>query len=347
LYIHPLVEAKNIVPIELKNTSYRDYKNRIDNKFLVEEQAKNKAINSTPTVENVIQIKAEEPTVKKDSNEVDINNYVFYNESKKTTTNVTIHNSVSNVFDTTSTNKTNALTEKDFELGRQRNYHVNYSVDYVVSQVDNTFLNTAYQKFTGGGSPIYLNAGINGFFKIGMSDLFEDYRIVGGMRLSGDLNNNEFLLSYEDRMKNLDKQIILHRQSLLNVTNTYSIVKVHTHDARYIVKLPFSETSSLRGSVAYRNDQIIFTSTDLSNLKKQNTYENWGSAKLEYVFDNTIKKGLNLYNGIRGKFFGEYYKQIDKKNTDFLVVGTAWRWYKKIHHEFMWSSGIAASTSCS
>ena len=77
-------------------------------------------------------------------------------------------------------------------LGKQRNYNTNYSVDYVVSQLDNSFLNGSYQKFTGGGTPIYLNPGINAFFKIGMSDLFEDYRISGGMRFSGDFNSNEF-----------------------------------------------------------------------------------------------------------------------------------------------------------
>lgn len=341
LFISPLTETKNIVPLQLKNTSYRDYKNRIENKIQIESEAKNKVLSETPTIDNVLQLKVEE--VKRDSNEVDINNYVFENENKKPVKISIEEKPLTPATDTNSVKKS-LVKDAEFELARQRNYHVNYSVDYVVSQLDNTFLNATYQKFTGGGGAIYLNPGINAFFKIGMSDLFEDYRIVGGMRLSGDIHNNEFFLSYEDRIKNIDKQVVLHRQSLLSATS-FSLIKIYTHDARYTWKLPFSEVASVRGSIAYRNDQLIYTSTDLNNLKKPNTYENWGTARLEYVFDNTIKKGLNLYNGVRGKFFGEYYRQIDKKNTDFFVIGTDWRWYKKIHRDLIWANRIAASTS--
>jgi hypothetical protein len=66
---------------------------------------------------------------------------------------------------------------------------------------------------------------------------------------------------------------------------------------------------------------------------------------LEWVYDNTIKKGLNLYNGTRAKLFGEYYRQIDKVKTDFFVVGLDARNYKKIHRDLIWANRIAASTS--
>jgi hypothetical protein len=178
-----------------------------------------------------------------------------------------------------------------------------------------------------------------------MSDLFEDYRITGGMRFSGDFNSNEFFLSYENRMKNIDKQIVLHRQGLLNVSGGGALVKVHTHDARYILKYPLSEVGSVRGSIMYRNDRTVYLATDVANLTRPNTYENWGSVKLEYVYDNTIKRGLNLYNGLRGKVFGEYYRQIDKEETDFFVLGLDWRYYKKLHRDLIWANRIASSTS--
>ena len=76
---------------------------------------------------------------------------------------------------------------------------------YFVSQLDNTLLNQTYQIFTGGG--IFFNPGLNGFFKLGIRDLLEDYRITGGFRLSGDLNSNEYYMSYENLKKRLDKTI--------------------------------------------------------------------------------------------------------------------------------------------
>lgn len=342
MFVEPIVSSKLLVPVDLKNTSYRDYKNRIEKKEQVEAEAKSKSINDAPPAEDV-KVIVNVAEVKKDSSEIDINNYVFQNEQPKA-----VKEQAKTVVSIGGSDTSAVQTPKgaaEFVLGKQRNYNTNYSVDYVVSQLDNSFLNGSYQKFTGGGSPIYLNPGINAFFKIGMSDLFEDYRIAGGMRFSGDFNSNEFFLSYENRMKNLDRQIIVHRQGLLNVSGYSSLVKVHSHDVRYILKYPFSEVASLRGSLMYRNDRTVFLATDLNNLKKPNEYENWGSAKLEFVYDNTIKRGLNLYNGLRGKLFGEYYRQIDKTETDFFVLGADWRYYKKIHRDLIWANRFAASTS--
>ncbi|MDQ3048048.1 MAG: hypothetical protein M3R27_10905 [Bacteroidota bacterium] len=340
IFVGPIVDAKSLTPPNLKNTSYRDHKNRIENREQAEKDKKSKNLNETPKVENVkVVINISDP-VKKDSNEVDINNYTFENEPKKKPE---VKQETVAAASTDTARSANGTP--DFLLGKQRNYHINYSVDYVVSQIDNSFLNAGYQKFTGGGSPIYLNAGINAFFKIGMSDLFEDYRIVGGMRFSGDFNSNEFFLSYEDRMKNLDKQIVLHRQSLTNVSDNFSLVKVHTHQAKYILKYPISEVAGVRGTLGFRNDKTIYMATDFNNLRRPNTYENWGNLKLEYVYDNTIKRGLNLYNGFRGKLFAEYYRQVDKKDTDFFVVGFDARHYKKIHRDLIWANRFAGSTS--
>lgn len=340
IYVHPIISSSSLTPLDLKNTSYRDYRERIEKKEQVEAEAKNKAVNETPTADNVkVIINVEE---KKDTNEVDINNYTFQDEpktGKEKKTVISIGNDTVQSKETPSALKDPA----EFVLGKQRNYNTNFSQDYFVSQLDNSFLNNSYQKFTGGG--YYMNPGINAFFKIGLSDLFEDYNITGGMRFSGDFNSNEFFLSYQNRMKNIDRQIVLHRQGLLSIAGGSSLVRVHTHDARYILKYPLSEVASVRGSIAYRNDRTVFLATDITNLQKKNQYENWGSLKLEYVYDNTIKRGLNLYNGLRGKLFAEYYRQIDKAETDFFVVGMDWRHYKKIHRDIIWANRLAASTS--
>lgn len=342
MYVVPLASTKTTTAVELKNTSFRDYRNRVDKKEQLEAETRNKIFNETPAIENVITIKNtyQEP-VKKDSSEIDINNYTFENEQPKPEKKIEKNKQTSaHLYDSLSVKK-----DAEFQLAKQRNYNTNYSVDYVVSQLDNSFLNNSYQKFTGGGSPIYLNPGLNAFFKVGMSDLFEDYRITGGMRFSFDFNNNEYFLSYEDRMKNLDKQIVVHRQTLLNVTDNSMLVKIFTHDAKYILKYPFSEVASLRGTISYRNDRIVYLATNDNTLPKPNTQENWAFVKGEYVFDNTIKRGLNIFNGSRAKIFGEYYRQLDKAKTDFFVVGFDARHYQKIHRDFIWANRIAGSTS--
>lgn len=229
-----------------------------------------------------------------------------------------------------------------FEIPKQRNYNLIFNIDQVVSQLDYGFLNSNYQKFT--GSAVYFNPGLNGLLKIGISDLFEDYRFVGAMRLSADLKSNEFFVSYENRVHRWDKQFVLHRQSF-PVVRSAGAPKVLTQQAKYILKYPFSEVASVRGSIAYRNDRLTFLSSDLQGLKQPTQYENWGIAKLEYVFDNTINKGLNLYNGTRFKIFGEYFNQLNKNKVNMSVLGFDVRHYRKIHRSLIWANRLAASTS--
>ncbi|GAH36524.1 unnamed protein product, partial [marine sediment metagenome] len=76
-----------------------------------------------------------------------------------------------------------------------------------------------------------------------------------------------------------------------------------------------------------------------------NEYRTWASLKLEFIYDNTRIKGINLYNGTRFKIFGEVYRQIDRKKSDLFVLGADFRHYQKIHRDLIWANRLAASTS--
>lgn len=328
---------------ELKNTYFRDYqliaalKQKESDKKLKDSLASH--LDKPLPGQKII----EEQNINKEKDKsIDINNYSFEYENKTSKEKIEVQKPVETLTNDTLSKDKNKPDE--FVLGSARNYYTNYALDYVVSQLDNSFLNASYQKFSGGGSPIYLNPGLNSLIKIGMSDLFEDYRIVAGIRVSGGLNSYEYLLSYEDRIKNLDRQIVLHRQSFLNV-GTDPLNNIFTHELKYILKWPFSEVACVKASANIRNDKTDFMAIDVPNLEHSPLYETWGGGKLEYIFDNTIKRGLNLYNGVRLKAFAEYLRQIDKKETDFLVLGFDVRYYQKIHRDIIWANRVAASTS--
>lgn len=226
----------------------------------------------------------------------------------------------------------------------QQNYYTNFRTDQVVSQLDNSFLGTNYQRFTGGGSPVYLNPGLNVLFKIGLSDLFEDKRIVAGFRISGSLDN-EYLLSWENRIKKVDRQLVLHRQSFLKVNGFSGVSKIQTHDARYTWKIPFSEVLATKVSIMYRNDRTVYASVSDASLPQPNVYDNYGGAKVELIFDNTRKRGLNLYNGTRFKLWCEYWRKIEEEQHDLLTLGFDFRNYKKIHRDLIWANRFAGATS--
>lgn len=278
-----------------------------------------------------------ESGVSGDTTKVDINNYSFGSEPKK----------IKLVTTSDSLAKTTVPEKKDsiarFVIPRQRNYNMAFTINQLVSQIDFSYLNSSYQPFTGGGVPIYINPGFNAFIKVGIADMFEDYRLTGGLRLSSSLSNNEYLLSYENYHGRFDKEIIFHKQSLDDMSD-YSLIKHQIHELKYILKYPFDNCISLRGTATAKHDRTVYKSTDYYNLIEPNQYDYWGIAKLEFVYDNVRNKGLNLYYGTRFKLFAEYYKQFNK-DKNLTVIGLDFRNYQKIHKTFIWANRFATSTS--
>lgn len=228
---------------------------------------------------------------------------------------------------------------------KRLNYNVEYFINEITTQIDFSFLNQTYQPFTGGTSPIYLNPGFNALFKVGITDLLEDYRIVGGVRLNLDLSNNEYLLSYSNMKRRLDKEIVFHRLALENYDEYNNIVRVYSHELYYILKWPFNRIMAVKGTGSFRNDNAVYMSTDATNLAKPDSYRNWLGAKGEFIYDDTKNLGLNLYHGTRFKIFGEYYQMLEKENQNLVVLGVDFRNYQRIHRMFIWANRFAFSSS--
>lgn len=355
IYTEPMPAFAELRAVKQKNTSYRD---RVIELTRIEAELdsleKTKQTQVPPPGQKMQTVKVEQPQPVKDTGKIDIRNYQFEGDQPKVDIKVPPPPVVKND-DTAQSDSAQGPPREEFLLPIVRNYKIQFSTEYVISQIDNSYLNAGYQRFTGGGSPIYLNPGFTGLFKIGMTDMLEDHKIVGGVRLSGDLNNNEYVLYFEDRTKRWDKSLMLHRQSFPS-QGTYNTSRIFTHEGRYGLKYPFNEVMSVRGYFGYRNDRRVYLSTDMISLNKKNTYNNSANIKLEFVFDNTIKRGINLYNGMRFKVFFETFQGLDsvvqaeiKDNryfkNDVYIVGFDFRHYQKVHREIIWANRICYATS--
>jgi len=284
----------------------------------IKEQTKNDSIAALP-LENF---------VNPDSLVIDINNYVF--EIERETPYKYLY-------------KKNFEKENDAEnklFPKPKLYLTNFYMNYVVNQVDFGTLSESYQPFTGG--PFYFNPGLNLFFKLGVNDLFEDYKIVGGFRYC--LNSNEFLLSLEDLDKRLDRQYMFHRQTIKSGTLDFDS-KIITNEVFYIMRYPFNQVSSLKTTFSGRFDKALILATDYNTMVAKNQYQVFSLAKVEYIYDNTFDLGANLYNGIRAKFFGEFYQQVEGAYDNVAILGCDLRYYKPIHRSFIFATRFAASTS--
>ncbi len=278
-------------------------------------------------------ITGNQDTLRLGSDKIEINNYVFeqeklnyYNE-KLSGDNV----NVNVVLDT------NTLIRPYIRI-----YETSFYINHIVNQIDFNFLNESYQPFTGGA--VYYNPGFNMLFKLGTNDLFEDYKIVGGVRFSSDFDSNEYLLSFENLKKRLDRQIIFHRQAFKNLAAN-ALVKTHSNQILFSLRWPFNQVTSLKTTLSGRYDRNVFLSTDLKNLNEDNYNRYWAGLKFEYIFDNTRDLGLNLYHGTRYKIFSEAYKQVNGVRDNLFVVGADFRNYIRIHRTLIWANRFAASAS--
>ncbi|MBK8613284.1 MAG: PD40 domain-containing protein [Flavobacteriales bacterium] len=223
----------------------------------------------------------------------------------------------------------------------QRNYNVNFATDEVLTQLGNSYNAQFYQPLSGATS---LNPGLSGMVSMAASDLFEDHKIIGGFRLALDLNNNDYLLRYANLKRRLNKEFIFQRQSIQGISNV-GLVKLHSHSAVARITWPFSELACLRGSLLYRNDRYVVQSTDGVSLRQPNYSDHMTGTRLEYVYDSSIPRGLNLWTGWKLKFFGEYYIQPDNRETDMQVVGMDLRHSLTVHRDIIWVSRLAGSSS--
>ena len=231
----------------------------------------------------------------------------------------------------------------DMEMPQIRIYEKSFYNNYLVTQIDFSFLNNTYQVYSGGAP--YFNPGVNILTRFGTVDLFENYRITGGFRLAGDFDSNEYLLSLEHLNGTFDKQLIYHRQAFLNYNGSADLFKTISQSFYLSYAKPVTEVFAIKGTLSYRYDRQVILATDIASLNYDDVSKHWAGLKGELIYDNTRKRLVNIYYGTRFKIFGEYYRELTSAKSDMVVLGIDFRKYTRIHRELIWANRFAASTS--
>lgn len=241
---------------------------------------------------------------------------------------------------------------EELEIPPKRNYFLSFFQDDFTVRFDNMFDNPQYQRFTGFVSGDLLNAGFNIQFKVGVIDLMHDYRIIAGMRtnfqpLSGTsiTPNATFLVGLGDYKNRLDKEYLFTRNSQVLIGNFNNYTRIITNQFMVRTSWPFSPVSAVKGDIGYRVDNTIRLSRDVNSLNQPTLKQDYLVLRGAYVYDNTRKIGLNLYDGLRLKVFTEYYRNLYRSPTGLHTAGIDARNYTLIHRNLIWANRLAAGTS--
>jgi hypothetical protein len=231
---------------------------------------------------------------------------------------------------------------QEFDVPEHRNYKLAFAATDLTTQFDFDYATDLYQPFNGGP---YVMPGMGAFLKVGMLDVFEDYKLEGGFRYSFNRSGSEYFISLEDRSKRWDKKYIVQRQSLIDANRTDSIQRTYLYQVRGIFRYPLSEVGALQFATSARMDRQVTEALEAGSLQTPDRLNYFIGIKAEYIFDNTLIKALNIRNGARAKVFAEHYRDILNASTGFSVVGLDARHYLSIHRDLIWANRIAGSSS--
>lgn len=222
-----------------------------------------------------------------------------------------------------------ALSDKiaDYQSGKVKNIsgvtkfvfsqavasRLRFRIDFFNTNLDNSLLFGGLDTYAGTKQG-YDNPPLGILLKANLKDIFEDYVIEGGTRITTSFNGSEHFITFMDKKFRIDKHYSIYRRSIRNTISEgefegfrgRTINMIGVFEARY----PFDVYRSLRGSLTFRNDRFNILASNLPTLNAPSVDEQRLGAKLEYVFDNTFDRSLNIKNGTRYKFFTELVKSM-------------------------------------
>ena len=149
-------------------------------------------------------------------------------------------------------------------------------------QLENDPIVTPYQPFNGS----YYTTPLPAFgLKVGITDLLENYKIYGGIRIpfSDGLQNLGYYLCFENLKKKLDKKFTFYRASQsssfvytdpLTGSQSNTTLADKTTLLEEELKYPFDVLNSLRFIFGFRNDKYQLKAVDLPTLNYPDSTHN-------------------------------------------------------------------------
>ncbi|WP_225975577.1 hypothetical protein [Panacibacter ginsenosidivorans] len=246
------------------------------------------------------------------------------------------------------------------------NYRLKFNADYILAGITNNILVNRYQPYQqrdpGDDSPIQLNnsTNLNFSFRVGVSDLMEDIKFIGGIRFGTTLSDKDILLSFQNYRKRVDWGLTYYRSNVTNYQGFFPQKPIDTLGIYYSdldnvvitslyqvnVAYPFSEINSLRLTTGIRRDKGILRPIHYalgplaSALGIPDSSSYTAVSRLEFVHDNTINPATNIWVGTRWKVYFDYNVPVGKnssKGGNTFNLGFDARHYIKIQRNFIWA----------
>ncbi len=218
----------------------------------------------------------------------------------------------------------------------------NFFMNYLVTQTDNSNQGFPYY-------PIEMDsfALLVPFFSFNAeaeaADIFRNYIFKGGIRIHGDLNGHDYHLKFQALKYRVDFDAGAQKR-YRSVGNVGEVTEFKQAEMWAGASYPFSERSKLRLSVAGKQDRVMPGLDNELAVTLPIIDRRMAITTLQWVFDNSMDKGINKTIGIRSKIYSEYYQFTNLKGS-MLNLGFDVRRNIPITGELIWASRLAGAYS--
>ena len=223
---------------------------------------------------------------------------------------------------------------QSFEQENERIGPIAYKPRFSFNNVITSFLWDPYREFM-----VLMETEIN--------DILENYKLKGGAVTKLDLNQGDIYAEFQYLKYWLDFKLRIDRKTYLIENPEFDTELLHKYklnQIRLTASLPVTHTFRLEASP-------LFTRTSFNNLnflsvtgqgseQAPNSQESYGGGRVSLVFDNSIERSFNLYQGTKALLEFTHHFHIRDASKNFGNLRFDFRHYQKIHKEITWATRV-------
>ena len=175
---------------------------------------------------------------------------------------------------------------------------------------------------------------------ISMSDMLENHKINGGLLFITDLRSSTFFGEYQYLGSRLDYKFRYEKANIF--LNREPVLQRYTKNSvEATVSYPFTNVSRISATPFYAVTQFTNLRPNPVALAQPEVNVNYGGVRLEYVYDNTVSRGLNILVGTRIKASFENYAGLGAAAESFNQFTVEFRKYIQIHRDLIFATRIS------
>ena len=295
--------------------------------------------NALMTVSRVLKNSQKEPEPIEVKDEIDTDDFLFEDEPDTDSTetdNPEWIDTDNYVFEDES--ETSFETEsffskyQSFEQENERIGPIPYNPRFTFNNVITSFLWDPYRNFM-----MFVETEIN--------DVLENYKIKGGALIKTDFRQGDLFAELQYLKYWMDFRVRIDRKTYLLERQDNSIRhKYKLNRFKLTAALPLTHTFRVEASPFYTETSFtnlnFLSVTGQATDQAQNSRQRYFGGSVSLVFDNTIEKSFNLYQGTRALIEYTSHFHAQNSNLNFSNLRVDIRHYQKIHREITWANRI-------